>query len=82
MHAPDNAVCRRWDDLGEHVVGQLQAKGELRRDVPAERASRVLSDIYNSTIMMWLESPEPPFPLKDELRKRLTLVTQGLAPRA
>jgi len=82
MHAPDNAVCRRWDDLGEHVVGQLQAKGELRRDVPAERASRVLSDIYNSTIMMWLDSPEPPFPLKDELRKRLTLVMQGLAPRA
>jgi AcrR family transcriptional regulator len=82
MHAPDNAVCRRWDNLGEHVVGQLQAKGELRRDVPVERASRVLSDIYNSTIMMWLDSPEPPFPLKDELRKRLTLVLQGLAPRA
>jgi len=82
MHAPDNEVCRRWDDLGEHVVGQLQAKGELRRDVPAARASRLLGDIYNSTIMMWLESPEPPFPLKDELRKRLTLVMQGLAPRA
>jgi hypothetical protein len=31
--------------------------------------------------MMWLESAEPPFPLKDELRKRLTLAVDGLAAR-
>ena len=62
-------------------VRQLQAKGELRRDVPAERASQVMGDVYHATIMMWLESPEPPFPLKDELRKRLTLVMDGLAPQ-
>lgn len=80
MHDPDDATCRRWEALSLHVVRQLQAKGELRKDVPAERAAQVLGDVYHSTIMMWLDSPEPPFPLKDELRKRLMLVTEGLAP--
>jgi len=82
MHAPDDDVCRRWDELGVHVVRQLQAKGELRRDVAPERASRVLADVYHGTLMMWLESAEPPFPLKDEIRKRLALVIEGLTPRA
>jgi AcrR family transcriptional regulator len=81
MHAPDDEVCRRWDELGVHVVRQLQAKGELRRDVAAARASRVLADVYHGTLMMWLESPEPPFRLKDEIRKRLALVMEGLAAR-
>ncbi len=82
MHDPDNEVCGRWDELGLHVVRQLQAKGELRRDLDAARAHQVLSDVYHSTIVMWLEAPQPPFPLKDELRKRLTLVMNGLAPRS
>lgn len=82
MHDPDNALCRRWDALGERVVRELQAKGELRDDVDPARAHHVLGDVYHGTLVMWLESPEPPFPLKEELRKRLTLVMQGLAPRA
>ena len=82
MYAPDNDACRRWDELGEHVVRQLQAKGELRDDVDPVRAHRLLEDIYHGTIVMWLDSPEPPFDLQDELRKRLNLVLQGLAPRA
>jgi len=60
-------------------VRQLQAKGELRRDVSPQRAHHVLGDVYHGTIMMWLEVPEPPFSLKDELRKRLTLVIDGFA---
>lgn len=82
MHTSDDPLCRRWDGLGEHVVRQLQARGELRRDVPAERASLVLGDVYHSTVVHWLGSPEPPFPLKDELRKRMTMVLEGLAPPA
>jgi len=81
MHSPEDEVSRRWDDLGEHVVRQLQAKGELRRDVSPERASRVFADVYHSTIVMWLDSPEPPFPLKGEIRERLALVMEGLASR-
>jgi AcrR family transcriptional regulator len=82
MHDPADAVCRRWDELGEQVVRQLQAKGELRPDADPARVSRILEDVYHGTIVMWLDSPEPPFPLQDELRKRLNLVVAGLAPRA
>ena len=82
MHDPADTVCRRWDELGAHVSRQLQAKGELRDDVAPERVHHVLADVYHGTIMMWLESPEPPFKLKDEIRKRLTLVIEGLARRA
>ena len=81
-YEPDNTLCRRWDELGEHVVRQLKLKGELRADVDVARAHRILEDVYHGTIMMWLESPQPPFPLQDELRKRLDLAVAGLAPRA
>jgi TetR/AcrR family transcriptional regulator, cholesterol catabolism regulator len=80
-HDPTDATCRRWDELGEQVVRQLQAKGELRRDADPASVNRVLADVYHSTIIMWLEPPEPPFPLKAEIRKRLNLVVEGLAPR-
>jgi TetR/AcrR family transcriptional regulator, cholesterol catabolism regulator len=80
-HDPADLVCRRWDEVGMRVVRELQATGELRPDVPPQRIHHVLADIYHGTIMMWLESAEPPFPLKQELRKRLTLALVGLAPR-
>jgi TetR/AcrR family transcriptional regulator, cholesterol catabolism regulator len=82
QHDPTDDLCRRWDGLGVHVVRELQAKGELRRDAPPERVHHVLGDVYHGTIMMWLESPKPPFPLRDELRKRLTLVIDGFRPRS
>jgi AcrR family transcriptional regulator len=81
MHDPEDQVCCRWANLGAHVARQLQKKGELRADVPAERASRVMEEVYHGTITEWLEGPEPPFSLKDEIRKRLNLVMEGLAPR-
>lgn len=81
MHDPENAPCRRWDALNEQVVRQLQTKGELRADADPARVSRVLEDVYHGTITMWLESPQPPFALRDELRKRLNLVAQGFVPR-
>lgn len=81
QHDPADLVCRRWDEVGMRVVRELQATGELRADVPPERIHHVLGDIYHGTIMMWLESPEPPFPLRHELRKRLTLAFDGLAAR-
>lgn len=82
MHDPADTVCRRWDELGARVTRQLQVKGELRDDVAPERVHHVLADVYHGTIVMWLELPEPPFKLKDEIRKRLTLVIDGLAPSA
>ena len=76
---PADEVCRRWDVLGQQVIGLLQSRGELRSDIDAALIHRILGDVYHDTIVMWLESPEPPFSLQDELRKRLTLVVQGLA---
>src|SRR5260370_31714781 len=76
-HDAADEVCRRWDEAGMRVVRQLQATGELRGDVPAARIHQVLADVYHGTIMMWLASAKPPFPLKDELRQRLTLPLAG-----
>lgn len=75
-------LCRRWDELGVHVVEVLQQQGEIRRDVDAGRIHGILADVYHATIMRWFETSEPPFSLKNELRKRLTLVFEGVAPRA
>jgi AcrR family transcriptional regulator len=79
MYDPADAVSRRWEALGADVVRQLQARGQLRRDIDAVQAHRILSDIYHDTIVMWLAVPEPPFALQEEIRKRLTLVVEGLA---
>lgn len=76
---PADEVCRRWDVLGKQIIGLLQSRGELRPDVDPALIHRILGDVYHDTIVMWLESPEPPFSLQDELRRRLTLVVEGLA---
>jgi len=75
---PTDEVCRRWDALGKQVVSSLQSHGELRADVDPALIHRIMGDVYHDTIMLWLESPEPPFSLQDELRSRLTLVVEGL----
>jgi AcrR family transcriptional regulator len=79
MYDSEDAVSRRWDALGVHVVRELQARGQLRRDADPRLVNRILGDVYHDTIVMWLAAPEPPFPLQAELRKRLTLVVEGLA---
>lgn len=81
MYDPDDTISRRWEELGVHVVRQLQSCGQLRRDLDPVRAHRILSDIYHDTIVMWLSTPQPPFPLREEIRRRLTLVVDGLARR-
>lgn len=80
MHSGVDECCRRWDELGTRVIEQLQAKGEMRRDVPPQRASQVLASVYDGTLLRWLSAPEKPFSLKAELRERLTLVIEGLRP--
>ena len=75
-------ICRRWDDLGVRVIKYLQDRGELRCDVSPESASQMFGAVHQGTLMRWLASPEPPFPLQDELRKRMKLIVEGLAPRA
>ncbi len=82
MHEGVDECCRRWDELGVRVVRHLQGNDEVRREVDAERAYRILSAVYDGTLMMWLAAAEKPYRLKEELRKRLTLVLEGLAARS
>lgn len=77
----DEACCR-WDAFGIDVVRQLQANCEVRRDVDPERAYQVLGGVYHGTLMQWLTTEPIPFPLRDELRRRLTLVMEGLMGRS
>lgn len=78
MHQGLDEVCQRWTDLGVRVVEHLQTTGEIRSDVDAPRAHDILASVYDGTVMRWLAVPEGRFPLKEELRKRMTLVIEGL----
>jgi len=78
----DDDMCRRWDELGVRLVSFLQDKGELRRDVPPERAADLFGSIHQNTVMRWVAAAEKPYPLREELRARMKLVVEGLAPQA
>ena len=78
FHDGCDAVCGRWNDLGERVITHLQQNGELRREVSAARAHEILGGVYHDTVMRWAAAEVKPFALKDELRIRLSLVIEGL----
>ena len=81
QHTGVDEMCQRWDDLAVRVIRKLQDNGELRTDQDAERLVSVLQCVHQGTILEYVASPNPPFPLRDELRRRLTLAIEGLAPR-
>lgn len=81
QHTGSDEMCIRWDELGVRVVERLQATRELRSDEDARRLLDILHAVHQATILQYVESPEPPFPLRAELRRRLTLAIEGLAPR-
>lgn len=74
-------MCMRWDSLGMRLIRQLQATGELRTDVDPSGIHCVIHCVHQGTILEYVSCPKPPFPLRDELRRRLTLAIEGLAPR-
>jgi hypothetical protein len=81
QHSGTDEMCRNWDELALGLVRKLQTNGELRTDESVERLAGVLHCVHQGTILEFVASPEPPFPLKTELRRRLTLAIEGLAPR-
>ena len=81
QHGEDDEMCRHWDELALRLIRKLQANGELRTDETPERLAGVIQCVHQGTILEFVESPEPPFPLKSELRRRLTLTIEGLATR-
>jgi len=80
QHAGTDETCERWEALGLRLMRRLQESGELRPDEDPERLRDVLHAVHQGTILQHLTSPKPPFPLRAELRRRLTLTIEGLAP--
>jgi len=81
QHNEDDEMCRNWDDLALRLIRKLQTNGELRTDESPERLAGVLHCVHQGTILEFGASAEPPFPLRTELRRRLTLAIDGLAAR-
>jgi AcrR family transcriptional regulator len=75
-------ICRRWDELGVRLIRHLQDSGEVRSDVSPQRAHEILGAVYHDTLMRWASADEKPFPLKDELRTRITIAIEGLESRS
>jgi AcrR family transcriptional regulator len=80
-HAGQDETCQRWERLGERVIERLQAAGELRRDVDAATGHQMMASVYDGTVLRWVAAVDKPFPLKQELRRRMALVIEGLGPR-
>src|SRR5262245_13643352 len=74
--------CRRWDERGLRLIRNLQERGEIRNDIPAERAAEMFGAVHQATVMHWVACTPEPYPLRDELRKRMRLVVEGLGPQA
>jgi len=81
QHTGTDELCQRWDELALGLIRKLQANGELRRDEDAARVASVIQCVHQGTILEYVASPTPPFPLRSELRRRLTLAIEGLASR-
>jgi len=81
QHSGTDEMCEAWDNLSLRLIRKLQATGELRTDETPERLAGVLHCVHQGTILEFVASPESPFPLRTELRRRLTLAIEGLAPR-
>ena len=78
--ASSEDLAMRWNELVVRLIRQGHDWGELRRDVDAARLEAFLTGIYYATIYTWVCCPqEAVFPLRDELRARLTLAMEGVA---
>ncbi|HUL48451.1 MAG TPA: TetR/AcrR family transcriptional regulator [Gemmatimonadales bacterium] len=79
QYSGEDEMCERWDELAVTLIKKLQESGEIRDDEDAERIARVLQSVHQVTILEYVASPTAPFPLRNELRRRLTLALEGLA---
>lgn len=61
------------------VIEHGQKSGEIRTDATPERLAYVLRSVFFFTTLAWLYCPEM-YPLEDELKHRLEIVLDGLAP--
>lgn len=83
--APTAEAELGWQKLVQAVLEQGRESGEVRPDVDTLRADAILGSVYIATLFHWLFCPEgcseQIHDLRTELRTRLNLVFDGLAPR-
>jgi hypothetical protein len=72
IHARGHALVRR-------LVEAAQADGSLRPDLDTDRATALLRSTYIGTVMQWLFRGDPQ-DVRGELRARLEMLLDGLAP--
>ena len=60
------------------IVRQGQQQGEFRADLEPQLAGTLLLDAYVGTILRWIATDPPPFPLGEALRDTCTTILHGL----
>jgi AcrR family transcriptional regulator len=84
--APTAEAELGWQRLVIAMIDKGRADGELRADLDPVRADAILSSVYIATLFHWLFCPDEcrarDFDLRGELRTRLGILFDGLAPRA
>ena len=83
---PNEEGAVRWHAIVGKLLLQGQERGELRADLPFERAESLLTGTYFATLFQWAfcrdglaRQLHPCFRRQEELRARLTLLMEGLA---
>jgi AcrR family transcriptional regulator len=60
------------------VIAAGQRRGELRAEIDAELAGRLLLDVYAGIVLRWVAGDLPPFPLRQAMRSACAVVVEGL----
>jgi AcrR family transcriptional regulator len=83
---PNEELALRWHRIVDTLLKQGRERGEIRADLPFERAEALLTGVYFATLFQWAccrdgiaRQLHPCFELQDELRARLTLIMEGFA---
>lgn len=78
--AASEDIAMRWHELVVRLIRQGQNDGEMRREVDPVRLESLLTGVYYATLYTWVCCPvDAAFPLREELRARLTLTMEGIA---
>ncbi len=83
---PEEEMALRWHNFIETLLRQGKERGELRADLPLERAEVLMTGVYFSTLFQWAccrdgiaRQIHPCVQLREELKARFTLLMEGFA---
>jgi TetR/AcrR family transcriptional regulator, cholesterol catabolism regulator len=78
LRAGGNATAGTTELIFAAMVATGQERGELRADIDAELAGRLLFDAYVGVVIRWAAAGPPRFPLKPALRQVAVTILHGL----